>query len=41
MTNKEVAEKVLAKLKIRPDMQYINDDYMNATIQDAVAFMVW
>ena len=35
MTNKEVAEKVLAKLKIRPDMQYINDDYMNATIQDA------
>lgn len=36
MTTKEVVKKVLAKLKTRPDMQYIDDDYMNATIEDAI-----
>lgn len=36
MTNKEVSEKVLVKIKTRPDMQYINDEYTQSTIEDAI-----
>ena len=38
----EVAIKAIECNDVEKEVVYdINDDYMNATIQDAVAFMVW
>lgn len=37
MTKEEITQKVLAKLKARPDTQYMNEAYLNETIDDAIS----
>lgn len=36
MTKEEITQKVLVKLKTRPDTQYLNEAYLNETIDDAI-----
>lgn len=36
MTKEEITKLVIAKLKARPDTQYLNETYLNETIDDAI-----